>query len=442
MTFPTDAVSTRARFSMPGFLGVLFSTFVLSGPLAAAEQDMSYQALREWIDSAPSGAGHLVPGEHLKEADRDIVQSLIPQTAWKYYIFNDMDMEIAATQVYPPPDDWGKDASNAYQLDEQGVLVGFTGGGFPFVNISPDDPMAAQKVIWNMFWRPGALDYNMPMVAWLRSEHGKLDRQFEFAQVGATYAKGKVTLVPGYEDVKSKSIMEFRAPRDMAGTKSMSIVYVDHYKENSGWMYLPSQRKPRRIMASERTAESAMGMDMINEDGLGFSGKVYENDWTYLGKRAILATINVRDNPEWGGPHLWVPHKARWELRDAHVILIKPRAEKHPYSYRILFIDAETYWTHWMFGFDREDDQLLRMSHHFLKYSESYATEDAQQAPFEKQDYSKNLGHKVFLHLGETDINAKKPHATNIHCYVQKRAFSPARAKQFYSLRNMTSGRR
>jgi hypothetical protein len=302
--------------------------------------------------------------------------------------------------------------------------------------------MAAQKVIWNMFWRPGALDYNMPMVAWLRSENGKLDRQLEFTQVGATYAKGEESLVPGYEEVKSKSIMEFRAPRDMAGTKSMTIQYVDHYKEDSGWLYMPSQRKPRRTMASERTAESSMGMDMINEDGLGFAGKVYENDWTYLGKRPVFAAINVRDNPEWGGPHLWVPHKARWEIRDSHVILIKPKAENHPYSYRILFIDAETYWTHWMFGFDREDDQLLRMSHHFTKYSESYAVDNVQQAPYEKQDYSKNIGHNVFLHLGETDINAKKPHATLISCYVQKRTFSPARAKQFYSLRNMTSGRR
>jgi hypothetical protein len=95
-----------------------------------------------------------------------------------------------------------------------------------------------------------------------------------------------------------------------------------------------------------------------------------------------------------------------------------------------------------MFAFDRADDQLLRMNQHFLKYSESYATEAVTQAPFLRQDFSRNLGHNVFLHLGETDINAKKPHATLTHCYVQKRTFTPARARQFYSLRNMTSGRR
>ena len=95
-----------------------------------------------------------------------------------------------------------------------------------------------------------------------------------------------------------------------------------------------------------------------------------------------------------------------------------------------------------MVAFDSQDDQLLRLSQHFLKYSESYAHETAMQAPYLTQDFSNNVGHHVFIHVGETDINAKKPHATYSHCYVMKRLFSAGRAKQFYSLRNMVSGRR
>ena len=82
------------------------------------------------------------------------------------------------------------------------------------------------------------------------------------------------------------------------------------------------------------------------------------------------------------------------------------------------------------------------MNQHFLKYSESYADEATRQAPYMKLDFSKNVGHRVLIHLGETDINAKKPHATYSHCYVMMKDFSPGRAKQFYSLRNMVSGRR
>jgi hypothetical protein len=52
------------------------------------------------------------------------------------------------------------------------------------------------------------------------------------------------------------------------------------------------------------------------------------------------------------------------------------------------------------------------------------------------------VGHHVFLHVGETDIDAVKPHATITHCFVAKKDFTAARAKQFFSLRNMVSGRR
>ena len=422
---------------------VFAASGLVSGPLPTfAAEDQSYQALRDWIERAAPGDGAITPDQHLSVNDRKaLIEPLMPQSAWEYYIFDGMDMEIAATGHYPVPPEWGKSVPSNYDLDESGVLVGFTGGGFPFNEIAADDPHAAQKVMWNMQWRPGTSDYYMPMVTWLRGENGRLDRTLEFATNTSTYARGDHCLVPGYEEVKTKQILEFRSPRDMAGAKNMTIAYVDHYKENSGWLYMPAQRKPRRTLASERTGEF-MGMDMIREDVMGFDGKVHENRWTYLGKRAVFATINVRDNPEMGGPHLWVPHKARWEVRDAHVVLIEPEADKHPYSHRVVFIDAETYWTHWMFAFDRENEQLLRMNQHYLKYSESYATESASQAPYVEQDFSKNVGHHVFLHVGETDIDAVKPHATITHCFTGKRDYTSARARQFYSLRNMVSGRR
>ena len=420
--------------------GIFAFGLALSGNAHALE-DQSYQALRDWIEQAPA-LEKLQPGQHLTIADREALETVIPHSAWNYYVFDDMNMEIAATAHYPAPTEWGQNMSSGYQLDEQGVLLNFDGGGTPFPEIDANDSFAGQKVIWNMLWRPGENDYVMPMVTWMRSENGVLDRKLEYTSVNSTYALGdEQCLVPGYEEVKHKRVMEFRSPRDMAGAKDLSISYVNHYKEDSGWMYVPAQRKPRRTLASERTSE-LMGMDMIREDINGFGGKVHENNWAYLGKRKVVATINVADNPEFGGPHLWVPNNARWEVRDTHVVLIQPKSANHPYSSRIVFIDAETWWTHWMFAFDRRDDQLLRMNQHFLKYSESYAEEAPQQAPYIEQDFSKNLGHHVFLHLGESDINAKKPHATMTHCYVRKRVFSPARARQFYSLRNMISGRR
>ncbi|MEW6299324.1 MAG: outer membrane lipoprotein-sorting protein [Thermodesulfobacteriota bacterium] len=420
------------------------AAMLLVGLLCAAPSlaapDRSYQAVRDWLEQYRHVPPSFQPGEHLTFNDIERLKPFIPQPAWEFYFFPDMDMEIAATGTYPPPPDWGKNMVSGYYLDEQGALIGFNGGGWPFPAISPDDPQAALKVFWNMYWRPGHSDYFMPMVAWGRGVGGTLSRQWEFVSTAAEYAKGDYCLVPGYEGVKYKSIMEFRSPRDLAGARNLQIEYTNPYRENDSWQYSPVQRKPRRVLSSERTSET-MGMDFIREDSMGFGGKVHEQHWTYLGKKWILATVNVPTHPDAGGPHLWVPHKTRWELRECHVLELVPKSPTHPYGHKLIFIDAEIYWTLWMTAYDRQD-QLLRLGQDFLKYSESYATEEAKQAPYVKVDYSRNLGEHVFLHVGNTVINAQKPHATFTHCYVVRKKFSPGMAKQFYSVRNMVSGRR
>ncbi|NOT58332.1 MAG: DUF1329 domain-containing protein [Deltaproteobacteria bacterium] len=431
--------SRRRSLSFWGICCALLALTVCATPVHA-ESDRSYKAVRDWLEQYRDAKPDFTPGEHLTIKDIERIKPFLPQPAWEYYFFDDMDMEVAATGKYPPPADWGKVMSSGHTLDEHGALFGFNGGGWPFPEIKGDDPYVALKIYWNSYWRPGHSDYFMPMVAWGRSEHGKLDREFEFVSTAAEYAKGDHCLVEGYEGVKSKSIMEFRSPRDLAGTRNLQIEYTDPYKENDSWIYSPVQRKPRRVLSSERTGET-QGMDFIREDNMGFGGKVHEQEWAYLGKKLVLATVNVPTHPDAGGPHLWVPNKTRWEVREVHVIELIPRSASHPYGNKLIYIDAEIFWNVWLTAYDKKG-QLLRIGQDFLKYSESYATEEGKQAPYVKVDYERNAGEQVFLHVGNNVINAQKPHATFTHCYVVRKEVSSGRAKQFYSVRNMASGRR
>jgi len=422
------------------FLAFILLASLGVAPWSVAAEERNYQALLSWLEEHRDATPAFQPGQHLTAGDQDALKPFVPLPAWEFYFYPEMDMEIAPTSHYPPPEGWGTKVAEGYSLKEDGALVGFTGAGFPFPEIKPDDPQAAVKVLWNMLWRPGAYNYFMPMVAWSRGVGGKLDREIHFDSTSAEFARGDHCLVPGQEEVRAKSLTEFRAPRDMAGTKNLRTTYVDPYKEDDGWLYLPAQRKPRRQLSSERTSETP-GMDNIPEDGMGFNGKVHEHTWKYLGKRTVLAAINLATHPEAGGPHQWVPHKARWELRECHVIEQSPKNPNHPYSRKLIFIDSETFWTTWMLAYDRTE-RLLRIGQHFLKYSESYAGEEAMQAPYVQVDYSRNLGQNVFLHIGEVGINVQKPHATFFHCYVVHKDFTSGWAKQFYSVRNMVSGRR
>ena len=106
-----------------------------------------------------------------------------------------------------------------------------------------------------------------------------------------------------------------------------------------------------------------------------------------------------------------------------------------------MYFDAEIFWNLWLTAYDKQG-QLLRLGQDFLKYSESYAAEEAKQAPYVKVDYARNVGKNVILHVGNNVINVQKPHGTFTHCYVVRKEFTAGRAKQFYSVRNMVSGRR
>ena len=113
------------------------------------------------------------------------------------------------------------------------------------------------------------------------------------------------------------------------------------------------------ISASERTSEM-LGMDWTTEDLMGFGGKVYEHRWTYLGKKRVLATFDVRRQSRDRGDRISGCRIAPdGRSATAHVLLIEPKDPGHPYGRKILFIDDEHFWTLWMFTFDRQDELPL-----------------------------------------------------------------------------------
>ena len=85
-----------------------------------AEVNLAGKRLHLRWDNSKSKLSDLI---RLLAKDRPTVAGLIPRTAWGYYFFPDMDMEIAATGSYPPPEGWGANAQAEPLLDETGTLV-------------------------------------------------------------------------------------------------------------------------------------------------------------------------------------------------------------------------------------------------------------------------------------------------------------------------------
>ena len=97
----------RTYSSFWGICCALLSLTFLISPVFA-EPDRSYKAVRDWLEKYRDAKPDFKPGEHLTIKDIERIKPFLPQPAWEYYFFDDMDMEIAATGTYPPPADWGK----------------------------------------------------------------------------------------------------------------------------------------------------------------------------------------------------------------------------------------------------------------------------------------------------------------------------------------------
>ena len=144
--------------------------------------------------------------------------------------------------------------------------------------------------------------------------------------------------VPDSDKRFYKDYMEFLDPFNVKGTKFVIQRMLDPHADDQVNTYLPTERRIRRFSARER-ADSFMGSNGTLDDFEGFSGRVLDYKWTYLGQKKILYVADTKQEKQRTfGPFSRLPDD-RWQLRNCHVVEVKSVWEGHPYRSRILFID-------------------------------------------------------------------------------------------------------
>ena len=93
----------------------------------------------------------------------------------------------------------------------------------------------------------------------------------------------------------------------------------DAREEDQVYSYLPTQRRVRRISPVER-ADRFLGSELNFDDFEGFSGRVLDYHWTYLGRRRVFVGVDAASpRVRYYGPRSRVPLD-RWQLRDCLVV--------------------------------------------------------------------------------------------------------------------------
>lgn len=343
----------------------LFLTGAMPPALAAGESRADMDA---WLKSEPASLP--APGAHITQADVEAIRALVAPGYFDLINHAALDMEIQATGDYVPPEPYlAATAANADKvtLTATGGLEGY-GAGRPFDpetfdDVTPQD--AGMRVAWNHVYRWQYYGYKLETLnmTYLQAGGpasgadpalgaeggGALERNL--VQSYHRVYLSHLAMLPqqdyrvkegGSDKRYFKDYISFLEPFDVQGTTFVVERALDPQEEDQVNSYLPSQRRVRRLSAEER-ADSFMGSNFTLDDFEGFSGRVMDYEWTYLGQKQVLAVADSM-HPElrFGGVQSNVAID-RWQVRPAFVVELKPRWSGHPMSSKILLIDQQTW---------------------------------------------------------------------------------------------------
>ena len=313
----------------------------------------------------PPSAGSVLTSQHL-----DQIEPWLPPGFIDELQFPEFSMKIQANKPQPAHKSY-LSATMAFKgqasLGEDGRLNGYT-AGLPFSQeqiANSDETTAGYMVAWNNIHRWQYFGYQVDelTMAYVGAESGPAPLATEEGLIGGgqldrllsqSYHRvylNHLAMLPNQQyKVKLqdsntrffKDYIEFLAPFNVKGTKFVVERMLDPVADDQVNTYLPTERRIRRFSAKERS-DSFMGSEATLDDFDGFSGRVLDYKWRYLGRKKILSIANsVQPLLTVYGPHSRVP-KDEWQIRDCHAVEVTSTWDGHPYKSRVLLIDKETY---------------------------------------------------------------------------------------------------
>lgn len=251
------------------------------------------------------------------------------------------------------------------KLDDKGYLISDSWvSGYPFP--MPSGKFKAQQIMYNVQKRYLSFDSNMfinsRVIGYNKNMKMDFDGQY---QVRHALLAGRVQIEPlGFLDARAKDkgeskgfVMDFPAPRDIAGTAQSALYYADPTKADMLMVYIPSMRRVRKMTSSD-TQDPIMGLDQIYDDNEGWMQKLSPTRYPYkfevIEEREFLVTAPTLDGSEYitkSGEF----RNVRMERRPLYVVKLTQLDPNYVYKYRLFYIDKETFVYYHVENYDRKD---------------------------------------------------------------------------------------
>ncbi len=300
------------------------------------------------------------PGTVINKSNIDQYKDLFPDFWYEafttgYGFIEPLNVKMEETKSNPYPEEvMIASAANKgkYDIDTEGYI---TGGpyeeisGFPFPDISPDDPQFATKIMWNYDYRYMFDDQ--------RSNFMNLEKRLGSKCASSVVESFQISFQSRmFDDPKPlyKTAQNYRKanfirnmfPPVQRNFITLLIRYIDQKAADTTYLYLPSMRRVLRGEAGERSTPIMSSTQAPDDFEGGFAGRIPEFTYELVADTKVIgqanATWNYTKMKDVGTPDLIPVEPDGWQVREVYVIDILPKNEKYPQSKKRIWMDKET----------------------------------------------------------------------------------------------------
>lgn len=267
--------------------------------------------------------------------------------------------EVVETTADPVPNiyrEFSKKNNGKYTIAEDGAIAGgYDHLGIPFPELTSDDPKFANKLMWNFNYRYYFDDYTEHVGSWMKRKGEPTfftdqDPHYFVSFYNRMFDDPK-PIYETPENLFKGAVLVYTYPQVLRYQAVLSWRYVDWYKADETFIYLPKMRRVLRGEAGQRATPLA-GSLMSLDDLLVFDGRIQEFTYKYIGETKVLGVVNnipnrdrinklkIKDELPW--PNL------NWQVKSVYIIDQIPKDPKYPQSRRRVYMDKENpqlnYW--------------------------------------------------------------------------------------------------
>ncbi len=437
---------------MKSFVICMFMTWALS----VSGSEVSYQDVRDWLQTdAAAPVDGIAPGVY---GVRDLakLRHYLPPGFAEEFDFSELSVEITETEHYLPHKSY-RAATERFEgtasIGPDGAIESYTAGR-PFsaaaIDAAPPEK-AGYMVAWSHIFRWQHYGYETDILMSYVEPNPSGDRHTAGMEGGGNVIRSmtlyyrRVYLnklahqpdgdyrldIDNTDELHWKEYIEFLDPFDVAGSKFVVERSLDPNLGDQMYSYLPNERRVRRLSAEERS-DSFMGSDLTFDDLQGFSGRVLDYSWKYLGRKVVMhVSASRHEQAVFFGPHSHVPSD-RWQLRPCYVVELIPKWEGHPYGRRVQFIDADSFNTVVSLIFDR-GDSLWKIVYTAYEHADVPAGTEPNA---EESVHRWSALVAIDLHNNTTTVSREPPGTQSRY-----EAVSPSRVRRLFDVSNLTGGR-